>query len=189
MRGIYRIENLIDWKEYYGSSVDIAKRWDDHRSALRHNKHYNPHLQRAWNKYGEAAFSFQIIEDLDGETDDYLLEREQWYLDNTQCLDPQYGYNIARDAIAPMAGRKLTAEHKDKIRQAHLGKKHTPEAIEKTRQFNLGRAFTPEHIDKLRQAHLGKTLTPEHKEKIRQFRSTPESRERMRQVQKARWKH
>lgn len=63
--GIYKIQNHISNKCYIGSSVDIYYRMKDHRQTLEKNKHCNIKLQRAWNKYGENAFEFEVIEVLD----------------------------------------------------------------------------------------------------------------------------
>jgi len=63
--GIYKIINVVNNKFYIGSSVDLRKRKSKHFSELRHNKHNNKHLQRAWDKYGEASFVFVVVEELD----------------------------------------------------------------------------------------------------------------------------
>jgi len=60
--GIYQIRNTVNGKVYVGSGVVIADRWSDHRHYLKINKHHNPHLQRAWNKYGPDAFEFSVLE-------------------------------------------------------------------------------------------------------------------------------
>ena len=60
--GIYKITNLINKKYYIGSSLDIKRRWKEHRRNLIKNKHNNIHLQKSWNKYGENSFLFEIIE-------------------------------------------------------------------------------------------------------------------------------
>lgn len=89
MVGIYRIRNVINDKCYYGSSKNIKKRWSKHKSQLKYNRHENILLQRAWNKYGEENFIFEIVE-LCNEIE--LLLVEQKYLD----MNPDY--NIGKVA-------------------------------------------------------------------------------------------
>ena len=64
--GIYKIINKINGKYYVGSSVNIKdypnNRWSRHIADLNANRHHNDYLQRAWNKYGQDAFEFIIIE-------------------------------------------------------------------------------------------------------------------------------
>lgn len=77
--GIYVIRNQINGKEYVGKAVRVNKRWRDHRSALRAGRHPNPLLQRAWDKYGESSFQFELIEVV---TDlSTLAERENHHAD------------------------------------------------------------------------------------------------------------
>ena len=60
--GVYVITNTVNEKLYVGSTTrSFTKRWNDHKSLLRNNKHHNTHLQRAWNKYGEENFKFEIL--------------------------------------------------------------------------------------------------------------------------------
>jgi len=103
--GIYKITNTKNGKFYIGSSVNIQKRWNAHKRALRKNKHENILLQRSWNKYGEEYFQFEIIE----ETNDVLLQ-EQHYLDELKPYDPKIGFNIGKQATG---GDNLT-NHPDK---------------------------------------------------------------------------
>ena len=60
--GVYKITNTINGKFYIGSSYDIEGRWDCHKKCLKGNYHNNPKLQHAWNKYGQNAFIFEILE-------------------------------------------------------------------------------------------------------------------------------
>lgn len=60
--GIYGIYNKAKGIWYIGQSSDVLRRFGNHKSNLRHNNHENKHLQRAFNKYGEDAFVFQILE-------------------------------------------------------------------------------------------------------------------------------
>ena len=59
--GIYRITCTVNNKSYIGSSVDISERGIQHLSDLRHNRHHSIYLQRSFNKYGEEAFTFEIL--------------------------------------------------------------------------------------------------------------------------------
>jgi group I intron endonuclease len=87
MIGTYRIKNLVNGKCYYGSSKQIEKRFDRHKRELKNNIHINCVLQRAWDKYGENNFIFEIVEECNINV---LLETEQKYLD----LQPDYNIGI-----------------------------------------------------------------------------------------------
>ena len=60
--GIYMITCTTNKKIYIGSTCNLYNRRRDHFSALRQKRHGNPYLQRAWNKYGEQAFTFEVLE-------------------------------------------------------------------------------------------------------------------------------
>ena len=61
--GIYVIQNLINDKYYVGQAQDIVARWKCEKWALNQEKPaWNKHLQRAWKKYGEDNFKFEVIE-------------------------------------------------------------------------------------------------------------------------------
>jgi len=93
--GIYKLINKVNGKFYLGSAKDIKSRWKRHRWELRHNKHHSEHLQRAWNKYGEENFIFEILENTPVEM---LLEREQILLDSLRPYQDDIGYNGSRNA-------------------------------------------------------------------------------------------
>ena len=76
-RGIYKIINVINNKFYVGSAVDLKRRKTRHFSELRTGKHNNRYLQASWNKYGEQAFVFVIVEELNPEAD-LLVAENVW---------------------------------------------------------------------------------------------------------------
>lgn len=76
---IYKIINLINDKIYIGSTCDFVARKRKHLNSLRIQNHHSVLLQRSFDKYGEDAFKFQILEEV--EDVELLLEREQYYLD------------------------------------------------------------------------------------------------------------
>ena len=96
--GIYQITNTITGKFYIGSAKNIKERWNSHKSELRRNTHCNYRLQNSWNKYGESAFKFSVLDICDEEN---RFELEQFYLDETQCYLSEIGYNIARIVECP----------------------------------------------------------------------------------------
>jgi len=77
--GIYAIRNTVTSRRYVGSSKDIELRWKQHLRKLRGGKHANPILQNAWNKYGEQAFEWLVLEEC---PEAELCAREQVYLDS-----------------------------------------------------------------------------------------------------------
>lgn len=118
--GIYRIRHLASGRCYVGSSVNIVNRIARHKADLRHNKHDNVFLQRAWILYGEAAFEFEVIEVVVTEK---LLEREQYWID--VLVKPGGGYNLAPVA-GSTRGRKLSDAHKAALSRALKGRKRGP---------------------------------------------------------------
>lgn len=103
--GVYKIVNLINGKIYIGSSKNLRLRLWGHRAQLRHNKHGNEHLQRAWNKYGEENFDYCILETCDEE---HQYEREQYYIDTCH---PEY--NIADKVILPSFTEESRKKHSE----------------------------------------------------------------------------
>lgn len=90
--GVYCIANTIDEKVYIGSTVDLKRRWREHKRMLERDQHSNIKLQRAWNKYGSEVFVFSVLE---YETDpDKLLEAEQRWMNWFQAFKRGKGYNI-----------------------------------------------------------------------------------------------
>ena len=141
--GIYKILCSTSGKCYIGSAVNFKIRFKNHKVSLRKGNHHSVKLQNAWNKYGEDAFEFCIVEYVDRKSE--LLVREQHWLDSLSAVDN--GYNICRNAAAPMLGVKFTDERKAKIGAANRGRVISDEAREKMRQAALNR--TPEVAAKI----------------------------------------
>lgn len=59
---VYRIVNFSTGKSYIGLTVNSKRRESEHFTSLKFNRHINPHLQYAYNKYGRSAFYFEILE-------------------------------------------------------------------------------------------------------------------------------
>lgn len=100
--------------EYVGSSKNVKRRIGVHLRELRKGLHVNQMFQRAWNKYGAAAYHVIQIEIC---AEAQLIEREQFWM---EALKPVR--NISVYAGAPTRGLKLSAEHRAKIGAAARGR-------------------------------------------------------------------
>ena len=89
--GIYKITNLKNNKAYIGQSTDIKSRWNNHKIELRNNDHRNSHLQNSFNKYGEEAFEFRVLERTFEEN---LDNAEEYWINFFDSTNPEKGYNL-----------------------------------------------------------------------------------------------
>lgn len=74
MIGIYKITNTITNQVYIGKSVDINRRWREHKTPKANG---NDLLHGDMKKYGTDNFRFDVIEEC---TKEKLLERELFYI-------------------------------------------------------------------------------------------------------------
>lgn len=188
--GVYIIFNIYSGKSYIGSSKDLKKRIRIHKRRLKINKHENPHLQRAWEKYGWNAFIFKPLL-ICAEKD--LLMYEQTCMDHFKPA-----YNISIVAGAPMRGRRMSAESKLKMSNARRG---VPKSLAHRIAMSAaqkGRIITAEarvkisETLKLRNLHTKQIHSAETKAKIsagnKGKKRTPEQRARLSEIVKAQWR-
>lgn len=96
VRGIYKIENMVNGKVYIGSATDVKRRFREHKCKLRQGIHSNKYLQSSWNKYGEKTFSFEHIVTV---LDDDLVSVEQIIINDYNSANRLVGYNLIDMAI------------------------------------------------------------------------------------------
>ena len=109
--GIYQITCLGNNKIYIGSSKNIRLRLQTHIRTLNNNLHRNPHLQNAYSLFGNDFFRYTILEIC---SENKLKEREQYWMDITQCYKREFGFNNCTKADRP-EGYKHTEETKHKM--------------------------------------------------------------------------
>lgn len=184
MKSIYLITDNI----YIGSFVNAHRRLNGHKLGLSKNRHPNPHLQRAWNKYGESNFSFEVI---------LFCSRGNSLFFEQRALDiykPEYnilkiagstlGYKhsesskLSRSSVHK--GKIVSEETRIKIKESKIGKHHSEETkkriSDKTRGTlnpNYGKIMSEEQKTKISISNLGKIppnkgipMTDEQKIKI-----------------------
>ena len=135
-----------------------------HIQNLKGNRHENPYLQNAWNKYEYDNFSFKVLEYCDF---DQCKIRENYYCSLYNTHDSNKGYNLRPTGTD--LKNKFTEEHKEKIKQSlkisekfknrdcgkgMRGKYHSEETRKKISNSNKGKNHTEE--TKLKLSSLNK---------------------------------
>lgn len=169
--GIYVVVNSVTGAFYLGSSVDLDGRMRTHLRDLGKGRHYNSHLQAAFNKYGAAAFTTEAICFVDASelhaTETRLLQR---------VVRRPFCYNVAIDAGAPARGLERSETHRRRLAAANAGQKPSPLAIARSIAARLGKPFSEEHRANLKRAHKG--ISAETREKMNEthkaWRPSPE---------------
>lgn len=161
--GIYSITHVASGKLYVGQSSKMRDRWLFHRSALRRGVHSNRPLQNAWNKYGEAAFAFAVLE-LVALDDALLCEREQYWIDT---LKPAYNVAPVAGTTRGMKHPPRSAEFRERMRAIKTGFKHSEESLARMRAIP-GRPLTPEQRAERAARDLSHLRRPESVQKRRE---------------------
>lgn len=180
--GVYQILNVVTGRIYVGSAVSLVNRWSQHRKDLERSKHYNVHMQKSYNKHGVDAFEYFVIEHC---LLHELIEKEQFWMDALHATKRGRGYNMcpragnclgfkhsketrhkmsaaATGTRNPNYGRVYSAEHKQRLSDAHKGipspnkgkklKPHTAEAKRKIAEAGRGRRHSESAKRKVSQA-------------------------------------
>lgn len=180
--GIYIIYCSHNGRSYVGSSVNVRRRLNGHRSALNRGDHRNAILQRSWCKYGGCGFTFNVVERVDDVQN--LLVREQHWIDVTTDkfnIHPVAGATrgVKRTAetrariSASNKGRVMSPEHCAAISERTKGRKHTDATKLKMSAVRKGIPKPPlseSHRKAISDAQRGSTrvFTEEHKQRLRE---------------------
>lgn len=81
-------------KCYIGQSIDIEKRWAEHKSIYSHPRCSNYHIYRAFRKYGIANFSFSVIEECE---QSLLNDSEKFWIQHYNSFECGYNMTIGGD--------------------------------------------------------------------------------------------
>lgn len=180
--GIYGIRNKLNGKVYVGKTqMNFGDRRDCHFATLRGGYHINPHLQKAWDKYGEENFEFVVLRDCtDWCSADELNKLEQVYI--KQYMDAGLAYNIGVGGDGGTnLGRHLSDATKKKIGEANrinmLGKKASDETKQKMSETQKKRYA---EMSEERRAEIAAKSA----ECARGYHWSEESKQRMSEIQK-----
>lgn len=131
--GIYLIHNLVNGKQYVGSSKNLKRRLSSYYSLSKLLD--NRYISRSIMKYGHDNFSVLILELIESDKNikKDLLNREQYYLD---LLKPALNIN-------PTAGSSLGYQHSEETKQLLSSLRKGKSLSEETKQL-LSQLFSGE---------------------------------------------
>jgi len=162
--GIYTITCLANGKYYIGYATNLEKRKNHHFSRLKINKHCNPYLQKAYNKYGKNNFKFEILEEYP-DKGFILPSMENYWCNLLDAHNAKYGYNIL--PTNPYNKYKQTKEMILKASLKRKGFKHSEETKNKMSKTRTGKKINR----KSTVWNKGKKMTKEFCEKISKIRT------------------
>lgn len=67
--GVFQIKNVNTGQVFIDYSTDVNAKWNRHLSELRFGSHRNKTLQKDWKQFGESAFKFEILSEMEYQDD------------------------------------------------------------------------------------------------------------------------
>lgn len=141
MVGVYSVLNNINNKIYIGQSIDIERRWLQHKYGKG-----NIVLRNAIKKYGIENFTFKILETINTEnkskvqiTEELTVLEQKWF-DIEQPFIKENGYNIQKTS-KPNLTPDRCANFGEKISKIKIDNNHTGKNIT---QYDLNGNFIRE---------------------------------------------
>ena len=157
---IYKITNIKNNKYYIGVTTqkNPNDRWNAHKSAIRNEKGC-PLLMKAFNKYGEDSFKFEVLIIC---FDEDIFKFEDEYIKKYNAASPN-GYNVAEGGKIGMSflGRIHSDETKKKIGIKSKMYNNKPEVKERARNVAIQFNRTHNIGDLLRQSEKWKNAIKE----------------------------
>jgi len=202
---IYAITHIASGRRYVGSCLYPTRRWIEHRSKLKHQKHHCAHLQRAWNLYGIDAFRFSIIQELTTNNSALRAKAELAAIGASECFNSRIAnLGLTNFENSPETRVKITAgilkrisedeEHRKWL--AHRGQQlaahaRTPERRAARSVLSKELWTDPKHRRSVSESLAKYWNTPgvreAHSIRVKAHRGTKEARERNSAAMKRVW--
>lgn len=121
MYQIYKITNQKNGMVYIGSSIEVERRWRQHKEASINEKdhHYNYPLMIAFREFGIANFTFEIIDTLPDHQ--AMIKAEHDWIVKENCVMPN-GYNQTHQTDSPLLDPAIAKKMSD-TKRAKYGKR------------------------------------------------------------------
>jgi group I intron endonuclease len=169
---IYKITNLVNGKSYIGQTKRKPElRWKQHKNIK--DNFNNSLIKTAIAKYGEDAFSFEVIcyansqVNLNKLEDDLIIKFDSLAPNGYTCLGSQDRSGIISNiTIKKMSNARLGKIPWNKGRTYKLSEDSKKNYKNSNKNKCLGRTVSAESKQKMSLAKQGKALSMEHKRKI-----------------------
>lgn len=121
MYQIYKITNQKNGMVYIGSSIEVERRWRQHKEASINEKdhHYNYPLMIAFREFGIANFTFEVIDTLPDHQ--AMIKAEHDWIVKENCVVPN-GYNQTHQTDSPLLDPVIAKKMSD-TKRAKYGKR------------------------------------------------------------------
>lgn len=121
MYQIYKITNQKNGMVYIGSSIEVERRWRQHKEASINEKdhHYNYPLMIAFREFGIANFTFEVIDTLSDHQ--AMIKAEHDWIVKENCVVPN-GYNQTHQTDSPLLDPAIAKKMSD-TKRAKYGKR------------------------------------------------------------------
>ena len=121
MYQIYKITNQKNGMVYIGSSIEVERRWRQHKEASINEKdhHYNYPLMIAFREFGIANFTFEIVDTLPDHQ--AMIKAEHDWIVKENCVVPN-GYNQTHQTDSPLLDPAIAKKMSD-TKRAKYGKR------------------------------------------------------------------
>ena len=118
MYQIYKITNQKNRMVYIGLSIEVERKWRQHKEASINEKdhHYNYPLMVAFREFGIANFTFEVIDTLP--TWEAMIEAELNWIIKENCVNPN-GYNQTDKTDSPMFDPAIAKKMSDTKREKY----------------------------------------------------------------------
>ena len=147
--GIYIIINKINGHKYIGQSINIEKRFKEHK---RNNDYKHSAIDSAIKKYGHKNFIYRVITILPNNSK-VLDKHERYWIKFYNTYENKKHYNltpggdfqpmkcpeIAQKISKKLMGHIVTPETRKKISKKHKGKKISLETRKKMSKAKIGK--------------------------------------------------
>ena len=164
MGSIYKITNTVNGKAYIGKTTRNAEKT---RIRPHLNGQGNLLIKHAIEKYGKAAFTYEILHD--GIIPEFLDMLEKEAIARFNTVKP-HGYNRNNGGSGSIkhsedTRRKMSESTKGENHPLY-GKKHSDETKQKISEAHKGKTLSEEHRRKISEAQIGKSVSEETRHKM-----------------------